>query len=137
MKNSANSDPKSKLSNAKQKPSNPTEFPKPGTKPKRIICKPRPEHNLEPKPSYVELQFEITALKEENLKLCRQIAKLKAENTTLKSQITLLTEDYAQYRHDNPPLSYHDASEKLKKLEEEENRLMAELGEEKKDGTQQ
>ena len=94
---------KPKTPNPNLAPSNRTFQPKPDAKSKPIISKPRSESQLESQPSYAELQYEIGALKEENLKLCKQIAKFKAENTTLKSQITILTEEYAKYHHDNPP----------------------------------
>jgi predicted KAP-like P-loop ATPase len=58
-------------------------------------------------------------LKNENLKLCKQIAKFKAENTTLKSQITLITKEYTQYRHDNPPFDPSTISEEDRKMLDE------------------
>jgi hypothetical protein len=64
------------------------------------------------------LQQEIVALKGENLKHCRQIAKLKAEITTLESRITILTEDYAKYRADNPPLNMPQTEEHRKIVDE-------------------
>ena len=66
----------------------------------------------------LNLQQEIVALKSENLKLCRQIAKLKAEITTLESRITTLTEEYAKYRDDNPPLNIPQTEEHRKIVDE-------------------
>lgn len=40
-----------------------------------------------------EIQFFVTALKKENLKLHKQIAKLQAENVSLNSRITVREEE--------------------------------------------
>lgn len=52
----------------------------------------------------------ITALKAENLKLQRQIAKLQAENVTLNNRIKILEEEESKpiinivkYNHGKPP----------------------------------
>ncbi len=58
-----------------------------------------------------DLQQEIVALKSENL-------KLKAEITTLENRITILTEDYAKYRADNPPLNMPLTEEHRKIVDE-------------------
>lgn len=88
---------------SKPQPFNRKSLTKPSSKPINPISKPRVNLKSKSEPYYEEFQFEIRALKDENLKLCRQIAKLKAENVTLKSQITIITEEYSQYCHDNPP----------------------------------
>lgn len=88
---------------------------KPHSKPVTPISKPGGNVESDPEPSHEELQFEIVALKRENLKLYKRIAKLKAEKTTLQSEIAILTEEYDQYRHDNPPLNSQPMTEERKK----------------------
>jgi len=80
---------------------------------------------------------ELVALKDENLRLCREIAKLKAKNITLRNQIIVLTEEYREYRDKNPPFDYSKSSEKKRKLEKEEQKLIKQIQELKKKNTQQ
>lgn len=56
------------------------------------------------KPSDSQLQHKITVLKDENLKLQRQIFKLKAEQVSLNSIITILKENTNERCvHESPP----------------------------------
>lgn len=89
---------------------------KPNSKPVPSVAKPRSKPNLEPEPSVSDLQYEITALKEENLKRARQVAKLKAENTSLKNDNTILTKNFAKYRHDNPPFDPSTMTEETREI---------------------
>jgi uncharacterized coiled-coil DUF342 family protein len=84
-----------------------------------------------------EIQNFVTALKAENLKLHKQIAKLRAEKVSLQSQITVLTEEYAQYRHNNPPFDPATATEEIKRLEKERQQLEKQMNEDENNPTQQ
>jgi len=122
-----------KIPKSKSKPPKSALLPDPETKPKGVIIEPDLNHTnefeAELKKSDPEIQLYIDALKVENLKFQKQLAKCRAEKDSLLNQITILTEEYAQYRHDNPPFDPSTASEEIKRLEKERQELEAKLQE--------
>lgn len=79
-----------------------------------LSSKPIPKN----KPSDTQFQSEIDALKNENLKLQRQIFKLKAEQVSLNNKITILKENTNERCiHETPP---YECLEKQKQILEEQ-----------------
>ena len=80
------------------------------------------------KPSDSQAQSEIGALKNENLKLQRQIFKLKAEHVSLRNKIIIL-EDNTNERciHETPP--YECIQKRVEQTKERIQRLEKELKE--------
>ena len=77
-------------------------------------------------PPNLQSKFDYAALKEENLKLQKQIAKLKAEKVTLSNEIIIL-KGYTNDRciHENLPIECID--QKIIQIEERKKQLEKQL----------
>ena len=76
---------------------------------------------LKLKQTKLEHRLHITALKQENLKCHKQVAKLLAKNSSLLNEIKVFRKEYSKYQHDNPPIG------KLTVEQQEELELLAGL----------
>jgi hypothetical protein len=83
-----------------------------------MIIKVPNKPKLKSYPSQSQTQFEISALKKENLNLQKEIGKIKAKYTTLESKITLITQEYTNYKHDHPSFDRPLTEQERKQVEE-------------------
>jgi hypothetical protein len=102
---------------------------KPLTKTKSVIPKENinitTEFEAKLKTGDPEIRHYLDALAVENLTLQKKLAKCRAEHVTLMNQIAVLTEEFGQYKHDNPPFDYSKNNERIKQLDAEIKKLEA------------
>jgi predicted nucleic acid-binding Zn-ribbon protein len=68
--------------------------------------------NFKSQPLQPDFKLKLSALKNENLKFQKKIAKLEVEIITLRNKIKLITQEYTKYKHDHSsfdrPLTEHE-----------------------------